>query len=81
MKDAPKFEASGEYCVSTDSFVITPLIFNGGDIGKLCVCGSANDVSVQGGEPLYLNMGFILEIALRNFSFKTNFTIHTKRIV
>ncbi|UOR22407.1 hydrogenase expression/formation protein HypE [Helicobacter pylori] len=63
-EDAPKFKASGEYCVSTDSFVITPLIFNGGDIGKLCVCGSANDVSVQGGEPLYLNMGFILEEGL-----------------
>ncbi|WP_104747769.1 hydrogenase expression/formation protein HypE [Helicobacter cetorum] len=63
-EDAPKFRANGEYCVSTDSFVITPLVFNGGDIGKLCVCGSANDVSMQGGEPLYLNIGFILEEGL-----------------
>lgn len=45
-EDVFKFKVSGEYCVSMDSFVIMFLIFNGGDIGKFCVCGSVNDVSV-----------------------------------
>lgn len=49
------------YVTSTDSYTITPLVFSGGNIGKLCVCGSSNDVAMMGGKPLYLNIGFIIE--------------------
>lgn len=49
---------------STDSYVIDPLIFPGGDIGKLAVCGTANDVAVSGAIPRYLSCGFILEEGL-----------------
>ena len=46
---------------STDSFVVSPAFFPGGDIGKLSVCGTVNDISVSGGEPLYLSLGAIIE--------------------
>lgn len=50
--------------VSTDSYVIDPIFFPGGDIGKLAVCGTANDVAVSGALPRYLSCGFILEEGL-----------------
>ena len=46
---------------STDSFVVSPRFFPGGDIGKLSVCGTVNDLAMCGGEPLYLSCAFILE--------------------
>lgn len=46
---------------STDSFVVTPHFFPGGDIGKLAVCGTVNDVATSGAVPKYLSCGFILE--------------------
>ena len=46
---------------STDSFVVTPLEFPGGDIGKLAVCGTVNDVATSGAVPRYLSCGFVLE--------------------
>ncbi|MGE5554535.1 MAG: hydrogenase expression/formation protein HypE [Betaproteobacteria bacterium] len=49
---------------TTDSFVVSPLFFRGGNIGKLAVCGTVNDLSVQGAEPLYLSLGMILEEGL-----------------
>lgn len=49
---------------STDSFVVTPLEFKGGDIGKLCVCGTVNDLLMMGAVPKYLTCGFILEEGL-----------------
>ncbi|WP_058910546.1 hydrogenase expression/formation protein HypE [Entomohabitans teleogrylli] len=49
---------------STDSYVIDPLFFPGGNIGKLAVCGTANDVAVSGAVPLWLSCGFILEEGL-----------------
>lgn len=49
---------------STDSYVIDPLFFPGGDIGKLAVCGTANDVAVSGATPRWLSCGFILEEGL-----------------
>lgn len=49
---------------STDSYVIDPIIFPGGNIGKLSVCGTANDLSVGGAVPRYLSCGFILEEGL-----------------
>lgn len=50
--------------ISTDSYVISPLFFPGGDIGKLAVCGTVNDVSMSGARPLWLSVGFILEEGL-----------------
>ena len=49
---------------STDSFVVTPLVFKGGDIGKLCVCGTVNDLLMMGAVPKYLTCGFIMEEGL-----------------
>lgn len=46
---------------TTDSFVVDPIFFPGGDIGKLAVCGTVNDLAVSGAEPLYLSTGFIIE--------------------
>ena len=47
--------------VSTDAHVVSPLFFPGGDIGKLAVCGTVNDVAMVGAKPLYLSASFILE--------------------
>jgi hydrogenase expression/formation protein HypE len=49
---------------TTDSYVISPLFFPGGDIGKLAVCGTVNDLAVTGAVPQYLSAGFILEEGL-----------------
>lgn len=51
----------GKLAFSTDSFVVTPHFFPGGDIGKLAVCGTVNDVATSGAIPQYLSCGFILE--------------------
>ena len=54
--------SGGEKLVySTDSFVVSPLFFPGGDIGKLSVCGTVNDLSMCGAEPKYLSSSFIIE--------------------
>ncbi len=50
--------------ISTDSHVVWPLFFPGGDIGRLAVCGTVNDLSMMGAKPLYLTAGFILEEGL-----------------
>jgi len=51
----------GELAFTTDSFVIDPLFFPGGDIGKLAVCGTVNDLAVSGASPLYISVSFIIE--------------------
>jgi hydrogenase expression/formation protein HypE len=55
---------TGRIVLSTDSHVVAPLFFAGGDIGHLAVCGTVNDVAVMGATPLYLTVGFILEEGL-----------------
>lgn len=63
--DLATLAASGDrLAFSTDSYVIDPLFFPGGDIGKLSICGTANDVAVSGAVPRYLSCGFILEEGL-----------------
>jgi hydrogenase expression/formation protein HypE len=52
---------SAEIAFTTDSFVIDPLFFPGGNIGKLAVCGTVNDLAVTGADPLYLSVSFIIE--------------------
>lgn len=51
----------GKMAFTTDSFVITPIFFKGGDIGKLAICGTVNDIVTSGAIPLYLSCGFIIE--------------------
>lgn len=54
-------EKSGQLAVSTDSHVVSPLFYPGGDIGRLAVCGTVNDVAMLGAKPAFLTAGFILE--------------------
>lgn len=64
MEDAAVLELNGKVAFSTDSFVVTPVIFKGGDIGKLCICGTVNDLLMMGAVPRYITCGFILEEGL-----------------
>lgn len=57
----PELNVGERLAFSTDSFVVTPHFFPGGDIGKLAVCGTVNDVATSGAIPRYLSCGFILE--------------------
>ena len=52
---------NGELAFSTDSFTVSPLFFAGGDIGKLAVCGTCNDLSMMGAKPKYLTCSVIIE--------------------
>lgn len=65
LPDAAALDFSGKKLIfSTDSFVISPIEFPGGDIGSLAVHGTVNDISVAGGKPLWLSLGLILEEGL-----------------
>lgn len=64
MDDAAIFGIDGtghRMAFTTDTYVVSPLFFAGGDIGKLAVHGTINDLAMAGAEPLYLSAGFILE--------------------
>lgn len=62
LGDGALLPNSGQPLVfSTDSFVVTPWKFPGGDIGKLAVCGTVNDLCMAGGKPCYLSLSFVLE--------------------
>src|SRR3984893_608124 len=64
MDDAATFAIDGtgqRIAFTTDTYVVSPLFFPGGDIGKLAVHGTINDLAMAGAEPLYLSAGFILE--------------------
>jgi hydrogenase expression/formation protein HypE len=54
----------GRLAFTTDSYVVTPPFFPGGDIGKLAVCGTVNDLAMRGAQPLHMSVGFILEEGL-----------------
>jgi hydrogenase expression/formation protein HypE len=62
LNDSAMFDVpSSRLAFTTDSYVVHPLFFPGGDIGRLAVCGTVNDLSVVGAEPLFLSSGFIIE--------------------
>lgn len=61
LEDSAVLKVSGDIAYTTDSFVVTPLFFPGGDIGKLAICGTVNDLSMMGATPRYLTAGFIIE--------------------
>jgi len=64
LDDSAVFELSGRLAFTTDSYVVSPIFFPGGDIGKLAVCGTVNDLSMSGAKPLYLSLSFIIEEGL-----------------
>ncbi len=62
LDDGAVFSVNGaRLAFTTDSYVVNPIFFNGGDIGELAVNGTVNDLAMCGAEPLYLSAGFILE--------------------
>lgn len=61
LMEAALQEPGARLAFTTDSFVVTPLEFPGGDIGKLAVCGTVNDLVVGGARPLWLSAAFIIE--------------------
>lgn len=61
MEDSAVVEGAGTIAVTTDSFVVTPVTFPGGDIGRLCICGTVNDLLMRGAKPKYITCGFILQ--------------------
>lgn len=65
LHDGAQFEIpKGRMAFTTDSYVVTPHFFPGGNIGKLAVCGTVNDLAMNGAVPLYLSCGLILEEGL-----------------
>ena len=64
LDDSAVFDLSGKLAFTTDSYVVSPIFFPGGDIGKLAVCGTVNDLAMSGAKPLYLSLAFIIEEGL-----------------
>lgn len=64
MDDSAVFEIGGRLAFTTDSYVVNPIFFPGGDIGRLAVCGTINDLSMSGASPLYLSLALIIEEGL-----------------
>ncbi|MFC1897344.1 hydrogenase expression/formation protein HypE [Chloroflexota bacterium] len=64
LDDSAVVDFSGRLAFTTDSYVVNPIFFPGGDIGKLAVCGTVNDLSMSGAKPLYLSLAFIIEEGL-----------------
>ncbi len=61
MEDSAVVDSTKKIAFTTDSFVVTPLFFKGGDIGRMSVCGTVNDLLSRGAVPKYLTCGFIIE--------------------
>lgn len=64
MEDSAVVPGSERIALTTDSFVVTPFEFPGGDIGRLCICGTVNDLLMRGAKPKYITCGFILQEGL-----------------
>lgn len=60
-EDAAVLKVSGNVAFTTDSFTVSPIFFSGGDIGKIAVAGTVNDLAMMGAKPLYLSSAFIIE--------------------
>lgn len=61
MEDSAVVSGSAKIAITTDSFVVTPLFFKGGNIGRLAVCGTVNDLLMRGAVPKYITSAFIIE--------------------
>ena len=64
LDDSAVFDLNGRIAFTTDSYVVNPIFFPGGDIGKLSVCGTINDLAMCGASPRYLSLGLIIEEGL-----------------
>ncbi len=64
LDDSAVFELCGRLAFTTDSYTVSPIFFPGGDIGKLAICGTVNDLAMSGATPLYLSLSFIIEEGL-----------------
>ncbi len=64
LDDSAVIDFSGRLAFTTDSYVVSPIFFPGGDIGKLAVYGTVNDLAMSGAKPLYLSLSFIIEEGL-----------------
>jgi len=65
LEDSARLQIGGaRLAFTTDSFVVSPLAFPGGDLGRLAVCGTVNDLAVLGARPLFLSAGFLIEEGL-----------------
>jgi len=64
LDDSAVFDLSGRIAFTTDSYVVNPIFFPGGDIGRLSVCGGINDLAMSGASPLYLSLSLIIEEGL-----------------
>ena len=64
MDDSAILTLNGRLAFTTDSYVVSPIFFPGGDIGKLAVCGTVNDLSTAGATPLFLSLSLIIEEGL-----------------
>ena len=71
LGDGAVLDGSQKLVFSTDSFVVSPWKFPGGDIGRLSVCGTVNDLCMAGGIPKYLSLSFILEEGFPFSDFKS----------
>jgi len=70
MDDSAILDSKGRLAFTTDSYVVSPIIFPGGNIGKLAVCGTVNDLSMSGAKPLFLSLSFIIEEGLEVAEFE-----------
>ena len=64
LSDASSVTINGEILITTDTYVVDPPFFPGGDIGELAVFGTCNDLAVSGAKPRFLTLGFVLEEGL-----------------
>jgi hydrogenase expression/formation protein HypE len=64
MDDSAVIDLPGKTAFTTDSYVVSPIFFPGGDIGRLAICGTVNDLAAAGATPVYLSLSFIIEEGL-----------------
>lgn len=65
LDDAASLPCEGSrLAFSTDTYVVNPIFFNGGDIGRLAICGTVNDLAMKGAQPKYLSVAFLIEEGL-----------------
>ena len=76
--DGASFSLNGRVAFSTDSYVITPAFFPGGNIGELAINGTVNDLAMCGAIPQYLSLSFIIEEGLTMKEFWGNFSTYKR---
>ncbi len=70
LDDSVVLQVQGRIAFTTDSFVVKPLFFPGGDVGRLAVCGTVNDLAMRGAKPIAISLGIIIEEGLLVSTFR-----------